>query len=266
MNLVFKAARDFITADVDRVLIDDEEEYRKVRDFLQLLGPQYIGRLEYYNSGRSLFDDFKIDEELAKLMRPKINLPSGALDRDRVDRSVNGHRRKLRQIHRRPESRRHDPEDQHRSRRGDRAASAPARHRRHHRRRLHRYGLRVVAREGRQNDGGRTSVATALARRYSRSRISGCSSSRASASAKISEANCAARVRLAAEWAASCRRNPSQSKRSAKFATTRVTEPRGTSSSTSRRASQCRWIIGTKKSARRSPRGRSRRSTCASTR
>jgi ribonuclease G len=78
MNLVYKAARDFITADVERVLIDDEEEYRKVRDFLQLLGPQYINRIEYYNSGRSLFDDFKIDEELQKLMRPKINLPSGA--------------------------------------------------------------------------------------------------------------------------------------------------------------------------------------------
>ncbi len=78
MNLVYKAARDFITADVERVLIDDEEEFRKIRDFLQLLGPQYIGRLEYYNSGRSLFDDYKIDEELEKLMKPKINLPSGA--------------------------------------------------------------------------------------------------------------------------------------------------------------------------------------------
>jgi ribonuclease G len=78
MNLVYKAARDFITPDVDRVLIDDEEEYRKVRDFLQLLGPQYIGRLEYYNSGRSLFDDYKINDELQKLMKPKINLPSGA--------------------------------------------------------------------------------------------------------------------------------------------------------------------------------------------
>jgi ribonuclease G len=78
MNLVYKAARDFITADVDRVLIDDEGEYRKIRDLLQLLGPQYISRIEYYNSGRSLFDDFKIEDELQKLMRPKINLPSGA--------------------------------------------------------------------------------------------------------------------------------------------------------------------------------------------
>lgn len=77
MNLVYKAARDFITADVDRVYIDNEEEYRKVCSFLQLLGPQYLDRVEHYNSGRSLFKDYKIDEELQKLMKPKINLPSG---------------------------------------------------------------------------------------------------------------------------------------------------------------------------------------------
>jgi ribonuclease G len=77
MNLVYKAARDFITADVDRVLIDNEEEFKKVCSFLQLLGPQYLDRVEYYNSGRSLFRDYKIDDELQKLMKPKINLPSG---------------------------------------------------------------------------------------------------------------------------------------------------------------------------------------------
>ena len=77
MNLVYKAARDFVTADVEKVLIDNEQEYRKIREFLQLLGPQYLDRVEYYNSGRNLFDDFKITDELQKLMKPKINLPSG---------------------------------------------------------------------------------------------------------------------------------------------------------------------------------------------
>jgi ribonuclease G len=77
MNLVFKAARDFITPEVDRVLIDDHGDFEKVRDFMRLLGPQYVDRIEYYNSGRSLFKDFHIDEEVQKLLRPKINLPSG---------------------------------------------------------------------------------------------------------------------------------------------------------------------------------------------
>ncbi|HET9394022.1 MAG TPA: Rne/Rng family ribonuclease [Candidatus Rubrimentiphilum sp.] len=77
MNLVYKAARDFISADVDKVLIDNEEEYRKVQSFLQLLGPQYLDRVSYYSGGSALFTDYKIDEELQRLMKPKINLPSG---------------------------------------------------------------------------------------------------------------------------------------------------------------------------------------------
>ena len=57
--------------------IDNEEEHRKVREFLQLLGPQYLDRIEHYNGGRSLFHDYGIDAEIERLMNPKINLPSG---------------------------------------------------------------------------------------------------------------------------------------------------------------------------------------------
>jgi len=77
MNLIYKAARDFITPEVDRVLIDDAEEFEKVRDFMRLYGPQYVDRIEHYNAGRSLFKDYKIEDELLRLLRPKINLPSG---------------------------------------------------------------------------------------------------------------------------------------------------------------------------------------------
>jgi ribonuclease G len=77
MNLVYKAARDFVTPEVDHVYIDDAEEYDKVRDFMRLLGPQYLDRIQHYNSGRSLFTDFRVDEEIQKLLRSKVNLPSG---------------------------------------------------------------------------------------------------------------------------------------------------------------------------------------------
>jgi ribonuclease G len=77
MNLVFKAARDFITADVERVLVDDAEEAEKIRDFMRLLGPQYLDRIETYPGGKKLFADYHVEDEVAKLMRPKVNLPSG---------------------------------------------------------------------------------------------------------------------------------------------------------------------------------------------
>jgi ribonuclease G len=77
MNLVYKAARDFITPDVQNVWIDDPDEAERVRDFMRLLGPQYVERIKPYPGGAKLFADFKIDDEVAKLMKPTAKLPSG---------------------------------------------------------------------------------------------------------------------------------------------------------------------------------------------
>jgi ribonuclease G len=77
MNLVYKAARDFITPEVENVYIDDPDEAENVRDFMRLLGPQYLERIKPYPGGRALFSDYKIEEELTRLMRPTVKLPSG---------------------------------------------------------------------------------------------------------------------------------------------------------------------------------------------
>ena len=77
MNLVYKTARDFITPEVNNVWLDDETETDNVKDFMRLLGPQYVDRIKYYDGGKRLFADFKIDEEIARLMKPTVKLPSG---------------------------------------------------------------------------------------------------------------------------------------------------------------------------------------------
>ncbi|MEA2721720.1 MAG: ribonuclease [Candidatus Eremiobacteraeota bacterium] len=77
MNLVYKTARDFITPEVANVWLDDETETENVRDFMRLLGPQYVDRIKYYESGKRLFADFNIDEEIQRLMKPTVKLPSG---------------------------------------------------------------------------------------------------------------------------------------------------------------------------------------------
>ena len=77
MNLVYKTARDFITPEVNNVWLDDETETENVKDFMRLLGPQYVDRIKYYEGGKKLFGDFKIDDEIARLMKPTVKLPSG---------------------------------------------------------------------------------------------------------------------------------------------------------------------------------------------
>ena len=126
----------------------------------------------------------------------------GRIDRHRDDRSADRHRRELRQVHRRQEPRRHDRQDEHRSGGGDRAPSAPARYRRHHRRATSSTCRRRATATGSSRRSKTACGKTARARRSNRSRRSGCSNSRASASAKISPGNCVRRVRSARVWAA----------------------------------------------------------------
>ena len=145
MNLVFKAARDFITVDVGRVLVDDAEESDKIRDFMRLLGPQYLDRIENYTGAATLFADYHVDDEVSKLMRPKVNLPSGGSIVVETTEAFTVIDVNSRQVHGRPQSRGYDPQDEPRSCLRDRASSSPARHRRHHCLRLHRHAARNVA-------------------------------------------------------------------------------------------------------------------------
>ncbi|MEA2786627.1 MAG: ribonuclease [Candidatus Eremiobacteraeota bacterium] len=77
MNLVYKTARDFISPHVQNVWLDDAKEVDDVKDFMRMLGPQFVDRIKYYEGGKKLFADFKIDEEIQRLMKPTVKLPSG---------------------------------------------------------------------------------------------------------------------------------------------------------------------------------------------
>jgi len=77
LNLVFKAVRDFLTSDVESVIIDSKEQYEEIRSTMSLLGPQYLNRLKLWQGPGNLFEVRGIDDELQKLLKPKIFLPSG---------------------------------------------------------------------------------------------------------------------------------------------------------------------------------------------
>ena len=77
LNLVFKAVRDFLTSDVEQVVIDSKEQYEEIRSTMSLFGPQYLNKLKLWQGPGNLFQVRGIDDELQKLLKPKIFLPSG---------------------------------------------------------------------------------------------------------------------------------------------------------------------------------------------
>jgi Rne/Rng family ribonuclease len=77
LNLVERILRDFITPDFAAIWVDTEEEYTKVVDFMSRFQPQLVNRVKLYTKETPVFEEFGIQQEIDKGLRPKVWLKSG---------------------------------------------------------------------------------------------------------------------------------------------------------------------------------------------
>ena len=77
LDITLRAVRDFFTADVDRLIIDNEEGYQKLLKFAKTFAPQLHDKIRYYKSDIPLFDAHNIEIEIAKAIEKKVWLRSG---------------------------------------------------------------------------------------------------------------------------------------------------------------------------------------------
>ncbi len=69
--------RDYFSADVDAVWIDDRVECSNVVGYLKVLSPDKVGKVKLYTGEESLFDHFGIEEELEKNFQRRVQLKRG---------------------------------------------------------------------------------------------------------------------------------------------------------------------------------------------
>jgi ribonuclease G len=77
LDITLRAIRDLVTEDVERVIVDSEEEYRKIMDFCETFMPQLKSSIEPYNKEEPLFDLYGIEMEISRAMGRKVWLKSG---------------------------------------------------------------------------------------------------------------------------------------------------------------------------------------------
>ena len=70
--------RDLFTPDIGKIVIDSKKLYRKLQSYLEDISPNMANRLEYYKLKEPLFESMGFENELDKLLRPKVWLNSGA--------------------------------------------------------------------------------------------------------------------------------------------------------------------------------------------
>jgi ribonuclease G len=77
LNLVERILRDYVSSDYTSIWIDNEDEFSKVVEFVSRFQPDLVNRVKLYSKEAPIFEEFGIQQELDKAMRPKVWLKSG---------------------------------------------------------------------------------------------------------------------------------------------------------------------------------------------
>ena len=76
-GLTFRILRDIFSEDINRVLVDNRDEYGKLRHFANAIMPVMKRKLMLYKERTTLFESRGIEKEIEKLYRKKIELKCG---------------------------------------------------------------------------------------------------------------------------------------------------------------------------------------------
>jgi Rne/Rng family ribonuclease len=77
LNLVERILRDFLSSDYTSIWVDTEEEYTKILEFVSHFQPTLANRVKLFTKSTPIFEEFGIQQEIDKGLRPKVWLKSG---------------------------------------------------------------------------------------------------------------------------------------------------------------------------------------------
>ena len=77
LDIVLRATRDLFSADVEKLVIDDREEYERIMRFVQATDPALASHVEYYDGDEPIFDAYGIEHEIQRAQARKVWLKSG---------------------------------------------------------------------------------------------------------------------------------------------------------------------------------------------
>ncbi|WP_340264741.1 Rne/Rng family ribonuclease [Sphingobium mellinum] len=76
-DLIKRAIRDIYNKDIEEVIVEGEEGYRAAKEFMKLLMPSHARRVKQYADAVSLFQRASVEDQLAAMYNPVVQLKSG---------------------------------------------------------------------------------------------------------------------------------------------------------------------------------------------
>ncbi len=77
LDMTESLVRDLFAKQYDRVLVDDQEMYKKIKSYVSQVAPQMIPNVELYKGREHIFDFMKIAKDVDSIFSPRVRMPSG---------------------------------------------------------------------------------------------------------------------------------------------------------------------------------------------
>lgn len=76
-DLIERTVRDFLTEDIDRVLIDNEEDGQRMLDLVSRISKRSAGKIAIFKENIPIFERFNIERQIEQTFQRRVPLPSG---------------------------------------------------------------------------------------------------------------------------------------------------------------------------------------------
>jgi ribonuclease E len=76
-DMIIRTIRDIFTGEVDSIYIDEPAAFERAKEFLQLVMPRYVHRLQLYEGKEPLFHKYGVEQEIAKIHQRVVPLKQG---------------------------------------------------------------------------------------------------------------------------------------------------------------------------------------------
>ena len=76
-DLLVKIVRDVFNEDFQKMVISGEDAHQVISEYLEVVAPDLLERVEVYSGDRDVFDEYRIGEQISKALDRKVYLPSG---------------------------------------------------------------------------------------------------------------------------------------------------------------------------------------------
>ncbi len=76
-NLTLRTVRDHLRKDINEIIIDDEKTFNEVVQFLELVAPDFVSKVQHYQHATPIFSYYQLEEQVETAYQHNVSLKSG---------------------------------------------------------------------------------------------------------------------------------------------------------------------------------------------